>query len=124
MSTLTDGINNAYALTAQINALQKQGRSSIKDPNAINYVLEQNFNQMLNDLISSSNDEEDEQDKYDPFSFFITSNQASLQSLQAQGILESTDLQPLLEDSYDSSLIPDLNSPEYLNALHYLGQLQ
>ncbi|MEE8638260.1 MAG: hypothetical protein V3T21_04345, partial [Candidatus Margulisiibacteriota bacterium] len=78
---------------------------------------------MLNDLISSTNDDEDEDDKHDPFSFFMTSNQASLQSLQARGILESSDVQPLLDNSYNSSLIPDLNSPEYLNALYYLGQL-
>ena len=123
MSSLMDGINNAYSLTAQINSLRSAGQPSLDDPDTIKYALAQNFNQMLNDLISSTNDDEDEDDKHDPFSFFMTNNQASLQSLQARGILESSDVQPPLDSSYNSSLIPDLNNPEYLNALYYLGQL-
>ncbi len=123
MSTLMDGINNVYSLTAQIEALRSANQQNIDDPEALRYALEQNFNQMLNDLVASTSEEDEDEDKNDPFSFFISSNQASLQSLQAQGILESSDAQPLLENSYNSSLIPDLNSPEYLNALYYLGQL-
>lgn len=105
MSILMDGINNAYSLTAQINALQSLNQSNMDDPDKIKYALEQNFNKMLNDLISSTDDEDDEDNENDYFSFLMSSNQASLQSLQAQGIL-------------------DTSSPEYLNSLYNLGQLQ
>ena len=110
MSTLMDGVNNAYSLTAQINSLKALDQSKIDDPNAVKYVLEQNFNKMLNDLVSATSDNDDEEDGGDYFSFLTSNNQASLQSLQAQGIL-------------DVDSIPDTSSSEYLNALYNLGQL-
>jgi|GEM_PF-1777409 len=110
MSTLMDGINNAQSLTAQINALRSLDRSKIDDPAAIKYALEQNFNQMLNDLVSATSDNDDKEDGGDYFSFLTSNQQASLQSLQAQGVL-------------DASSVPDTSSPEYLNALYNLGQL-
>ncbi len=109
MSTLMDGINNAYSLTAQINTLRSLDQNKIEDPNAVKYALEQNFNKMLNDLISSTQGEEDE-DKSDPFSYYLSGYQESLQGLQARGVL-------------DVNSIPDTSSPGYLNALYNLGQL-
>jgi hypothetical protein len=109
MSSLMDGINNAYALTAQIDNLKSLRQADLENPEAVKYALEKNFNEMLNNLISPPEDED--QDKQDDFfSFFMTSNQASLQSLEKQGIL-------------DMNSIPDTSSPEYLNALYNLGQL-
>ncbi|KPJ66100.1 hypothetical protein AMJ44_08980 [candidate division WOR-1 bacterium DG_54_3] len=109
MSSLMDGINNAYALTAQINSLKSLRQAGLENPEAVKYALEKNFNEMLNDLISPPEDE-DQDKKDDFFSFLMTSHQASLQSLQKQGIL-------------DMNSIPDTSSPEYLKALYNLGQL-
>lgn len=111
MSILMDGINNAYSLTGQINGLQSLNQQGMDNPAMIKYALAQNFNQMLENLISSTN--EDDDDKNDFFSFFTASNQASLRSLQAQGILESP----------PTTSMPDMSSPEYLNSLYNLGQL-
>ena len=97
-----DGINNAYSLTTQINNLRSQGQTAANNPETIKYALEQNFNKMLNDLISSTDD--DKKDEEDIFSFFKTGNQTSLQNLQAQGTL-------------------DMSSPEYLNSLYNLGKM-
>ena len=109
MSTLMDGINNAYSLTAQINNLRSLSQADLENPDTVKYAIEKNFNEMLNNLISSA-DEDEEENENDYFSFLMLNNQASLQSLQAQGIL-------------DINSIPDTSSPEYLNALYNLGQL-
>lgn len=105
MSTLMDGINNINSITAQINSLRTLEGEKITDPKMIKYTLEQNFNKMLQDLISST-DDEDDKDKSDPFSYYMSGYQESLQSLQARGVLDV-----------------DTSSPEYLNALYNLGQL-
>jgi hypothetical protein len=123
MSLLMDGINNVYALTAQINGLKAADQAGIEDPARIRYSLEQNFNQMLNNLISSTNDDEEDEESNDYFSFFTTTNQASLQSLQAQGILKETDVQALLGNSSIINSLPDTSSTDYLNSLYNLGQV-
>ncbi len=115
MSILMDGINNAYSLTGQINGLQSLSQQDMDDPAMIKYALAKNFNQMLEKLISSTDDEDDGDNENDYFSFLTSSNQASLQSLQAQGILEN----PSIINS-----MPDMSSPEYLNSLYNLGQLR
>ena len=101
MSNLMDGINNAYLLTAQINALKAQGQTATNNPETIKVALEQNFNKMLNEIIAATDD--DKKDEEDIFSFFTESNQTSLKNLQSQGI-------------------PDMSSPEYLNSLYNLGK--
>ena len=101
MSSLMDGINNAYLLTAQINALKAQSQTSTNNPETIKVALEQNFNKMLDDLISSTDD--DKKKEEDIFSFFTDTNQTSLKNLPAQGI-------------------PDMSSSEYLNSLYNLGE--
>lgn len=113
MSTLMDGINNAYAISAQINALRALERSGSNDPEAVKYALEQNFNQMLDGLVSAA-DDEDKEEKSDPFSFYVSGYQESLQGLQARGILEDTGA---------AGPVPDMSSPEYLYSLYNLGQL-
>ena len=122
MSTLMNGINNVYSLTAQIDSLRSLSQPNLDDPETIKYALEQNFNQMLENLVSSTDDDDDHHEN-DYFSFLMSNTQASLSSLQVQGISENSDVQSLLDNSNNSSLIPDLNSPEYLNALYNLGQL-
>ena len=125
MSTLMDGINNIYSLTAQINSLKSMDQTKIDDPDAIKYALEQNFSNMLDDLVSATSDNDDkEEDNNDYFSFLTSSNQASLQSLQAQGILETSDVQAILGNSYEINSSMDFSSPEYLNSLYNLSQLQ
>ncbi|MFH1684554.1 MAG: hypothetical protein ABIA67_06705 [Candidatus Margulisiibacteriota bacterium] len=119
MSILMNGISNAQALTAQINGLQSLSESNLDDPEVLKYALEQNFNKMLNDLISSTNDDEDDEEKNDPFSFFTSSNQASLQSLQAQGILDNAGDQAPVDII---NALPDTSSAGYLNSLYDLGQ--
>lgn len=123
MSILMDGINNAQSITAQINNLQSLNQKNIENPDILKYALEQNFNQMLTNLISSTNDEDDEE-KSDPFSFITSSSQASLQSLQDQGILENVDDQALANNPLIINSLPDTSSAEYLNSLYGLGQLE
>jgi hypothetical protein len=123
MSTLMDGINNIYSINSQINNLQSLSAQNPDDPEAIRYALEQNFNQMLNNLISSTNDDDDDDNNDDYFSFFTTTNQASLQSLQAQGILKETDVQAAMGDTDFINSLPDTSSTDYLNSLYNLGQV-
>ncbi|MBU0501983.1 MAG: hypothetical protein KJ811_01900 [Candidatus Margulisbacteria bacterium] len=91
MSILTDGLNNVYSLTAQINNLRSMDPANLTDPKELTYALQQSFNQMLNSLISSTNkSSDDEDDKTNDYFSFLTSNsQASLESLQAQGIIDA-----------------------------------
>lgn len=83
MSSSMDGLSGVYSITSQIKALQEQqnptdtsaaAAAGTKSPEEIILSLEQNFNTMLNKLISSG-DEEDS-NKSDPFAdFFNTYNQ-------------------------------------------------
>lgn len=123
MSILMDGINNAQSYTAQINSLQSLNQTTIDDPKVFQYALEQNFNRMLEDLISSTNDDDDDDNESDPFAYFTSSSQASLQSLQMQGVLEDVDAQALAENPLLINSLPDTSSLDYLNSLYDLGQL-
>ncbi len=83
--SLTKGIDNAYALTAQINklrAMQESGQTY--DPKAVEYALQQSFSTMLDGLISASDNDDDDDNSIDPFSFMIDSNNQALALQQQQ----------------------------------------
>jgi hypothetical protein len=68
-----DGISSVNSLTSQINGLSKAGSLENYNPKAIEYLLEQNFNQMLEKLVASADSEDDkDEDSFDPFSFMTT----------------------------------------------------
>jgi len=72
MSTLMSGINSINSLSTQIAALQS---GQEVDPESIQLTLQQNFNDMLDGLISSSNDDdEDDDSSFDPFLLMNNSN--------------------------------------------------
>lgn len=84
--SLTEGIDNAYALTAQINKLRAMQESGQKyDPKAVEYALQQNFSTMLDGLLATSDDNNNDNDNnsIDPFSFMNQSNQQMI-ALQRQ----------------------------------------
>jgi|GEM_PF-4786645 len=72
MSILMDGISSVNSLTLQINSLSKSGAIENYDPKAVEYLLEQNFNQMLEKLLASADSDDDDDESIDPFSFMIT----------------------------------------------------
>jgi len=123
MSILMDGISNVNALSGQISNLQALSGQDLEDPKILEFALQQNFNQMLEDLISSTNDNDDDEEKSDPFSFIIPNQQTSLQSLQEEGAFENTAEQPLAINPYTLSSDYDLSSTEYLNSLVNLDGL-
>ncbi len=96
MSNLMDGINSAYAITTQINNLKSLDSEALKDPNVIQYALEQNFSKMLDNLISAtsgSDDDKDDDQSADPFGFLMTSQQSYVEQLIKQNSSEdATDL--------------------------------
>jgi len=113
MSDYLDGLSNMYTLTAQINALKNQqtstnsttGQASSIDPKEALYKLQLNFNEMLNGLISSDKDKEEEKsDFFDFFTDYQTSvnqlNNQNNQSSQAQ----STNNPALNVNSYTGSI--------------------
>ena len=66
------GINSINSLSTQIAALQS---GQEVDPESIQLTLQQNFNDMLDGLISSSNDDdEDDDSSFDPFLLMNNSN--------------------------------------------------
>ena len=84
MSSVFDGLSNINSLTNSINALKKaqQAGTTVAQPtDPKNYALqlEQNFNQMLTSLTSTPDDNSDE-DSSDPFSFMNTNSTNSLLS--------------------------------------------
>jgi len=112
MSSLMDGISNVNSITAQINSLNSKEliEEGLQDPQMIKYTLEKNFNQMLNDLLSTSNDDEDEDESSDPFSFLLNSNQAYVDNL----------IKPKASDEASLNLVSGLNDSSYLDSLYAL----
>jgi hypothetical protein len=86
MSILSEGINNVYALTNQISNLQSVDPSAY-DPKAMEVALQQNFNQMLNDLMFAvDSDDEDDKDKFDPFGLMVSSYTPQVDTADNEGI--------------------------------------
>ena len=85
MASILNGMSDVYSLTAKINALKNQSTGAAQsktDPNNAILELQQSFNEMLNNLLASSDDDKDNK-KTDPFAF-ITDYQKSLDELNAQ----------------------------------------
>ena len=76
MSELTDGIASVSSLSSQINELEKQrngtSNSNKIDPKTVLVGLQQNFNNMLNNLITSSDDKN--KSESNPLSFLTATN--------------------------------------------------
>jgi hypothetical protein len=88
VSSIYDSLSNVYSLTSQINALKNQqtgtgsatNQSDSIDPKAAVYELQKNFNEMLNGLISSSDEDKKGSDLFD----FLTDYQTSINNLNNQ----------------------------------------
>ena len=85
MSSYLDGMANINNLTAKIEALKKQapapGASNARIKAEVDKTLvglQQDFNQMLNDLTTVTDDNETEKKKSDPFAFLTQSDQAAV----------------------------------------------
>jgi hypothetical protein len=91
MTTLSDGLSNVQALTAKINALKKNdgtaaadtSQKTTTDPNEALLTIQQDFNSMLNTLISSPDDEKDEE-KNDSLSSFLNDYRTTATDLSLQ----------------------------------------
>ena len=119
MSTIMDGINNMQAMTNQINQLNAMKKDGVQDPKAIQYVLGQNFNQMLDKLISAtdSKDDENRDSTFLPSSYLPTNNRVYVENLLKQNGVDGTspvDINNLLINNNS------LSDPTYLSSLSQL----
>ena len=94
MTAISDGLSNIYSLTSRINALKNPNNP---DPDAVLLNLEQSFNEMLNNLMSTA-DQDKENDKYDPFASF-SDYQTSLNNFNKQASQNGTAATPSPENS-------------------------
>lgn len=86
MSSSLDGLSNIYSLTSQINSLKDQAtnakstdsQSNSIDPNTALLNLQKNFNDMLNELVTSSDDEEKKKESSDIFSSLLNNDTYSV----------------------------------------------
>ena len=107
---MTDYISSLYALTAKIDQLKEQAASanaanptlSQSDIDKTLVTLQQSFNDMLNDLMTSSTDDE-EKTKSDPFAFLTQADQSALTNNIAAQTTASTETS-LNINSYTGSL--------------------
>jgi len=107
---MTDYISSLYALTAKIDQLKEQAASanaanptlSQSDIDKTLVTLQQSFNDMLNDLMTSSADDE-EKTKSDPFAFLTQADQSALTNNIAAQTTASTETS-LNINSYTGSL--------------------
>ena len=89
MSIIESGISDIYLITAKIAELKSQSAATGTVNNNANNIdpklallnLQQSFNDMLNGLLSSS-DNEDDENKTDPLSFLFDSSSQSLTANQ------------------------------------------
>lgn len=114
MSDILDGLSNYTNLTSNIDALKaaqsnsssaltsssSTSASGLTDPQTFRLQTEQNFNQMLNTLMSTSNDKSDETSS-DPLSSLINSYQSSSTSQT----LDSASLQRMSDMEKNSPLL-------------------
>lgn len=111
MSSIYDSLSNVYSLTSQINALKNQQTSTKSatdqvnsiDPKAAVYELQKDFNQMLKDLISSSDEDKDKEES-DPFAF-LTDYQTSLNNLNVNSYTGSVETDNLSQNNTQYNLL-------------------
>ena len=115
MSSITDGISSVNSLTTQISSLKENAANAkaSADPNAVIFNLQQNFNEMLNELVSSS-DQDKEKEQSDPFSFLFTNYQTEINNINKQNSQTQTAADPSSEsslniNSYTGSIDNDLS---------------
>lgn len=83
MSTVMDGINNMQLYTAQIEQLRAMDPSANPtEVDAALYTIEKTFNEMLNSL-TSTDDDDDTSNESDLFKFLVESNQQTLDNIRA-----------------------------------------
>lgn len=105
MSDAFDGLSNVYSIQANIEALKNaQTNSSAAlnsnnnnqvDPKTFLYQTELTFNQMLNSLVGSA-DEEKEDSSSDYFSFLSDSQNSSLSTADLQKLTAMEQYSPLI----------------------------
>jgi hypothetical protein len=81
MSSYLDSLSTINNLTNKIAELKKQTTANSGNETEINNTLvslQQSFSQMLNDLVTASDDNDNDKSKSDPFAFLTQSNQAAV----------------------------------------------
>lgn len=79
MSTYLDGLSQIYSITNQINQLKAAQAENPEDPSSYILKIETSFSDMLNNLMFSyDNNEDDDKKTYDPFSSSLWTEQATL----------------------------------------------
>lgn len=125
MPNALDGLSNMYALTAQINALKKQGISNngaiskdTIDPQSVLLSFQQYLNQTLNNLLISS-DQNNENSNDSLFSSLLSSTQQSINDLsnQAQQSQPSNKSGNISVSPYSGAVSYSEASKAQLNAL-------
>ena len=102
MSSIENGINKYYSLTEQINKLKESGATvSNEDIASVQISLQKNFNDMLNNLIKTSNDDDDDDNSSDLFGSITDSNQAYIDNLTQQNTATDTSQTTDLNQSTD-----------------------
>ncbi|OGB86758.1 hypothetical protein A3H38_03940 [candidate division WOR-1 bacterium RIFCSPLOWO2_02_FULL_46_20] len=119
MSALMAGISKAASFTTQINDLRSVENTGPQDPGTFQLALQQNFNTMLQDLISATSDNNKDDDRKSDsnnlFANLLANNQVNVDNLLGQGLVEDAGLQAdLLQNN-----IPNLQS--FLNTETYLS---
>ena len=117
MSSITDGISSVNSLTTQINTLKENAAAAkaSANPNAVIFNLQQNFNEMLNELVSSSDQDKKESDS---LASVFTSYQTEINNLnkqisQAKTAAKSSSGSSLNVNSYTGSI--DGNSSQNID---------
>ncbi|MFH1542087.1 MAG: hypothetical protein ABIE84_03235, partial [bacterium] len=87
MSILSEGLSSVQSLTAQIEKLQALDPNDPATVETAQLMLQQNFNSMLDNLLSNNDDDDDDNSGIDPFNFLtnnpnqLASNNIGLQNL-------------------------------------------
>ena len=103
MSDTLDGLSNIYAIQAKLEALKSAkssassntGNSQAVDPDTFLIQTQQNFNQMLNTLITSP-DEEKQQSSSDYLSYLESDASSSLNTAALQKLAAMEQFSPLI----------------------------
>ena len=123
MSSIMDGVNAINSLTAQIDKLKSSSQQSPPDPKELEASIEQNFNEMLSNLLTTSDDEKENKNSTDIFSAFLQNSSNSwLNNLQTTGQTSSSTGQNTIDSTTASAVQALQNNPLALQAYLFNAQ--
>lgn len=83
MTTLMDGISKIQLYNTQIEQLKAMDSNNPADVSAALYSIEQGFNEMLSNLMSTDDDDDNDANDSNMFKFLVESNQQTLDNILA-----------------------------------------